>query len=258
MRGNDDATVGRQGCHDLADLCIERLDLGNISCAALIEIGRVRRIGLRQSGSDVVDIGHGIAEALPGVRVESAMVMVVVIVALGMLLVIVVVVMIVRRCVGMLLVIVVVIMTVLGMLIVVVVMPGLFGVVFVAAVIVLVVERDRLDPLGCHHAHAIEIRSVDQPIEPALELQSVGDKDRRFADGPRVGRRRLVDVRIPVGADERRNSDVLAADALYHVAEDREGGDHRGRPVGLCNGRSGQRQGEDGSGGCQKRSAGKL
>ena len=264
MRGDDDAAVGRQGCHELANLRIERLDLGDISRAVLVEVGRVRRVGLRQSGSDVVDIGHGIAEALPAVRVESAVVMVVVIVALGMRLVFVVVMIIVHRCLGMLIVVVVVIMVImtgLGMLIVMIVMPGLFGVGFVAAavivlVVVLVVERDRLDAFGRHHAHAVEVGGVDQTVEPAFELQPVDHKDLRFADGSRIGRGRLVDMRVPVRADERRDGDVLAADALYHVAEDREGGDHRGRPMGLCDGRSGERQGEEGGGGRQKRSAG--
>ena len=93
VRGNDGAAVGRQACHDLADLCIERLDLGDICCTVLVEVGSGRRIGLSQSGSDVVDIGYGIVEALPGVRVESPMVMVVV-VCLGMRHVI----MVVRRC----------------------------------------------------------------------------------------------------------------------------------------------------------------
>ena len=189
-------------------------------------------------------------------RVESAMVMVVV-ACLGMRLVVMVVIMIVHRCLGMLLA--VVIMTGFGLVIVVIVimvMPGLFGAHFEVAVIVLVVERDRLDAVGRHHPDTAEVRSVDQTIQPALELQPVDDNDLRFADGPRVGRGRLVDMRITVGADERRDGDVLSADALHHVAEDREGGDHRDRSVGLCDRRSGDRHGEEGGGGCQKRSAG--
>ena len=125
------------------DLRIERLDLGAVSCAVLIEVGRVRRIGLSQSGSDVVDIGDGIAEALPAVRVESAMVMVVV-ACLGMLLVIVVFIMIVRRCLGMLLVIVVVIMPGLGMLIVVVdIVRGLFMLAWIIVILFVVIVRAR-------------------------------------------------------------------------------------------------------------------
>ena len=151
-------------------------------------------------------------------RVESAMVMVVV-ACLGMRLVIVVVVMIVHRRLGMLFVVVVmivhrclgmllvlIIMIGLGVVIVIVVMPGLLGMLFVVVIVtVLVVERDRLDAVGRHHAHAIEIRSVDQTVEPTFELQPVDDKDRRSTDGPRVGGGRLVDMRIPVGADERRD-----------------------------------------------------
>ena len=48
------------------------------------------------------------------------------------------------------------------------------------------------------------------------------------------------------------NGDMLSADALHHVAEDGDGGDHRERFVGLCGGGSGQRQGEDSGGGCQE------
>ena len=123
-------------------------------------------------------MGYGIAEALPGVRVESPMVMVVV-VCLGMRRVI----MVVRRCFSMGLA--VVIMPGLGLVIVTMAMPRLFGADFEVAVIVLVVECDRLDPFGRHHARAIELGGVDQPIQPTLELQPVEHKDLRFADGAR-------------------------------------------------------------------------
>ena len=63
-------------------------------------------------------------------------------------------------------------------------------------------------------------------------------------------------MRIAVGADERCDIDVLAADVFHHVAEDRECGDHRDRPVGLRGGWSGEGQGEDGGGDVQKGSAG--
>ena len=154
-----------------------------------------------------------------------------------------------------------VVMVALGVFVVVVVVVP-FGVLVAVTVVVMVplgvivVERDRLDAFGRHRAYAAEVRGVDQPVQPAFELQPVDDQDLRFADGPRVGRGRLVDMRIAVGADERRDGDVLSADPLHHVAEDREGGDHRDRFAGLRDGRRGERQGEDGGGGCQKRSAG--
>ena len=107
----------------------------------------------------------------------------------------------------------------------------------------------RLDAVGRHHLDTAEVRSLDQAIQPAFKLQPVDDKDLRLADGARIGRGRLVHMRIPVGTDERRDRDVLAADLLHHVAEDREGGDHRDQPVGLCEGRSSEHQGDDG-GGC--------
>ena len=64
--------------------------------------------------------------------------------------------MVVHRCFSMRLV--VVIMPGLGLVIVIMVMPSLFGAHFEVAVIVLVVESDRLDPFGCRYPHAIEHR----------------------------------------------------------------------------------------------------
>ena len=154
---------------------------------------------------------------------------------------------------------VIVVLVVLGMAVAfAIVVLGVFAVVVVF--VVLVLECDRLDAVGRHHADAAEVRSVDQAVQPALELQPVDHQDLRFADGSRIGRGRPVDMRIPVGADERREGDMLSADPLHHVAEDREGGDHRDRFAGLRGrrrgGRQGERQGEDGGGGCQERSAG--
>jgi len=114
---------------------------------------------------------------------------------------------------------------------------------------------DRFDAVGRHHPDTAEVRSIDQPVQPAFELQPVDDEDLRFADGPRIGRGRLVDMRIPVGADERRDGDVLSADTLHYVAENREGGDHRDRSLRLRDGRSSERQGEDSGGRYQKGSA---
>ena len=136
---------------------------------------------------------------------------------------------------------------------------GVFVVVGVAIVsrhadIVLVC--DRLDAVGRHHPDTAEVRSLDQTVQPAFELQPVDDKNPRFADGLRIGRGRLVSMRVSIGADERRDRDVLAANSVHHVAEDREGGDHRNRFVGPCIGRRAERQGEYGDGGIQKRSAG--
>ena len=108
---------------------------------------------------------------------------------------------------------------------------------------------NRVDAVSCLHPEAAEVRSIDQPVQPALELQPIDDKDLRLADGSRIGRGRPVNVRIPVGADECRDFDMLSADALHHVAEDREGSHHRNRPVGLCDDRNGERQREDGGGG---------
>ena len=111
VRGDDGPFARGKPVNDLADFRVEGLKLVHIGLAIpMVRVG-IPRIGLSQSGSNVVDIGYGIAEALPGVRVESAMVMVVV-ACLGMLLVIVLVIMLVRCCLGL----------------VIMVMSGFFGV----------------------------------------------------------------------------------------------------------------------------------
>ena len=57
------------------------------------------------------------------------------------------------------------------MIIMIIVMPGLFRMDFGAAsVILLVVERDWLDAVGCHHPDTSEVRSVDQTVQPTFEL----------------------------------------------------------------------------------------
>ena len=39
------------------------------------------------------------------------------------------------------------------------------------------VKRDWLDAVGRHHQDAVEVRSLGQPLQPALELQPVDEKD---------------------------------------------------------------------------------
>ena len=226
--GSDDgsAALGKTG-HNCADFRVEGLEFVHIDLAIPIERAGILRIGLGKRGSNVVHVHDGIAEALPGMGVEGAMVMGFVIVVFGMTAV----------CDALVMVIGFVIV-VLGMFAV--------GVVLVS---------DQVDAVGCNDSDTAEVRSVDQPVQPAFKVQPVDDKDLRFADSPSICRGRPVDMRIPVRTDERRDIDMLASDALHHVAEDRKGGHHRNRSVGLCDGRSGERQGENGDGGYQKRSA---
>lgn len=75
VAGDDGSAIFGQFGDNGADLGIESLDLGDIGGTVLIEGGGILRIDLRQRGGDVVDIGHRIVEALPGMRIESAMVM---------------------------------------------------------------------------------------------------------------------------------------------------------------------------------------
>ena len=76
MRGDDGAAVLRQACHDVADLGVERFDLGDVGLAVGIECAGVVGVGLGQGRRDVVDIGDGVVEALPGMRVEGAVIVV--------------------------------------------------------------------------------------------------------------------------------------------------------------------------------------
>ena len=130
------------------------------------------------------------------------------------------------------------------------------GVVF-ALVMVFFVEGNRFDPLCRHHAQAGEVGGVDQPVEPAFELEPVDDEHFCLTHGPGVGGGRLIDVGIAVGAYERRDSHVLAPDALHHVAKDREGRNDGDRFCRLGRYRSGQRQGKDGGCGLEEGSTGR-
>ena len=77
---------------------------------------------------------------------------------------------------------------------------------FIVVVLAILFEGHRFDPRGCNHARAIEIGGVDQPVQPAFELESVHDEDLCFAHCTRVGGGRSIDMRIAIGADERRNA----------------------------------------------------
>ena len=146
----------------------------------------------------------------------------------------------------------VVVMLVLG-----VIMAMVVVVVVVIVVIVVVFEGDRLDPVGGHHACATEVRGVDQPVDPAFELQPVDDEDISLTHRARVGGGRLIDMGIAIGAYERRDNDMLAPDALHHVAKDREGRNDRDWLARLGRDRSGERQGKDSSCGLEESSAGR-
>ena len=207
VRGNDGpAARGKPGNH-LADFHVEGLKFVHIGLAIPIERAGMSRIDLGQRCSNVVHVHHGMAEALPGMGVEGAMVMGFVIVVRGML--------------------------------------------AICAVLV----SDWLDAVGRHHTDTAEFRSVDQPVQPAFKLQAVDDNNLRFADGPGICRGWPVNMRVTVRTDERRDIDVLASDSLHHVAEDREGSNHRDRFEGLCGARNGERQNEDDDDGVQKGSA---
>ena len=70
---------------------------------------------------------------------------------------------------------------------------GVVGVVVAVGLAVAIVRvgavlvGDRLDARGRHHPDAAEVRRVDQPVQPAFELQPVDDEKPGVADGPRIG-----------------------------------------------------------------------
>ena len=132
-----------------------------------------------------------------------------------------------------------------------------FFVVTVTNVIVpvIAIENDRIDPRRGYHADTAEFRRLDQPVQPALEVQPIEHEDVRLAHRTGGGRGRPVDVRIPVRPDKRGDGHVLAADTRHHVAEYREGGDHPNRFVGFGQSRGEDRQGSHRGGGIQQDSA---
>ena len=90
------------------------------------------------------------------------------------------------------------------------------------AVVMIAVEGNRFDPRRRHDAGTVKIRRLDQPVEPALELQAVDHQHIGLAHGAGGLRGGLVDMRIPVGAHQRGDVHMIAPDTFDHVAEDRE------------------------------------
>jgi hypothetical protein len=83
----------------------------------------------------------------------------------------------------------------------------------------------RLEAGRGDHDLAVEAGGFFQPVHPAFEAQSVDEQELRGREVLGVGWRRLIDMRVAVGPDQRDDIDPVAADLFHHVAEDRERGD---------------------------------
>ena len=67
-----------------------------------------------------------------------------------------------------------------------------------------------------------------QPLGPGLEprIETVHDEQSRLRDSARVGGGRLIELAIPIAADDRRQLHLVAGDAGDHVAQHAEGRNH--------------------------------
>ena len=84
VRGHHGTFTFWQICDHGADFHVQRFDLRDIGRTVGLEDGRLHREGLHKRGGDIVDIGHRVIEALPGMRVERAMIMTMVIAVISM------------------------------------------------------------------------------------------------------------------------------------------------------------------------------
>ena len=114
------------------------------------------------------------------------------------------------------------------------------------AMVVAILKRDRLDAIGRYHTDAVKVRRLNQPVQPAFECEAVEHEDVSLAHGTCIRRDRLVDMSIAIGPHERRDGNMIPADALDHVSQYRKGGNHRDGVVGPGRCRGGQRKAYEG------------
>ncbi len=88
------------------------------------------------------------------------------------------------------------------------------------------VRRHPVDAVSGDDQRAGVVARVDQPLHPAFELQAVEHHQVGLGQGAGVGGAGRVNVGVAVGADQRGDLDVLAADVVEHVGENAEAGDH--------------------------------
>ena len=254
MRGHHGTFAFWQFRDHGADFRVQSLDLRYIGRTFGLEDGRFRRNGLHKCGRDIVDIGHRVLEALPGMRVESAMVMTIVI-AIIFMVALPMVVMTVFRMLGvvvLMLILFVIFVTVIVIIRLMIVMAVLVMIVFMrvapffTVVVVAVFKGDRFDPFGRDDARAFESRRFDEAVDPTFKLKPVHEKKLGFADPTGIGGCGLIDMRVAVGTDERGKFDLRPADTLQHIAEDRKGRYDRDGFVRLRKGRHSKKENQNG------------
>ena len=71
---------------------------------------------------------------------------------------------------------------------------------------------ERRDTIGRGHDHRLAACGLHQPRQLALQAKAVDDHELRVRNLLGVRRRRRIDVRVAVGADQCRDVDALATD----------------------------------------------
>ena len=77
---------------------------------------------------------------------------------------------------------------------------------------------------------------MHQPRQPALQTQTVDDKQFGIRDLFGVRRRRRIDVHVAVGTDQGGHADPVAADIADEIADDRKAGDDVEMILGMRDG----------------------
>ena len=253
MRDHHAATVGRRGVNGLVDLLVQLQQFLIVGTGTLTEAAAVGRRDLAQAFGDVGHIVANVQCVLPGVGIQTTMVVVMmamrcfVVVMVGM-----------AVAMGAVLV---MIMAVRAVMIVVVTMRAVVVMIVFVGIIPMVVVIIR----GLHGLQApsgLDDRSLvatgtDQAGHPALEAQAVDDDQAGAGQLAHLGRPRLEDVGVAAGLDQALDSHAVTADLLHQVSQDAEAGHDGQGParrggIGLTGG-GGNAMGRLGRAGSQQR-----
>ena len=228
MRDHHAAAVGRRGVNGLVDFLIQRQQFLIVGAGAFTEAAAVGRRSLAQAFGDVGDVVANVQCVLPGVGIQTAMVVVMmavrcfIVVMVGM-----------AVAMGAVLV---MIMTVRAVMIVVVAMRAIVVMIVFVGIIPMVVVIVR----GLHGLQApsglddrpLVATGTDQAGHPALEAQTVDDDQAGARQLAHLGRPRLEDVGVTAGLDQALDSHAVTPDLLHQVSQDAEAGDDGQRPGG--------------------------
>ncbi|MNE24679.1 hypothetical protein D3C80_1179760 [compost metagenome] len=204
MRGDDDALFRRDGGNLGLHLLVQSGKLGDIGIGIGGVCGATGLVDLAKCAGNVLHIDFRVLDRLPGMRVKFtvmvvAFMAVVVIVGLG------------------------------GF----VAVAGFFGLVVMAFLFLrfrmgmagrFFGKFQRLDTLGQFNDRRLGAAGVDQPLQEAFKFKAIDQHDASLADGNRIGRARLIDMRIAIRTDERGDLDAVAADIFGEIGDNRETG----------------------------------